>query len=141
MFDYRFTHPNGREYCRAVYNEATHWLHATWKGVVTTQDGQTGATEMLRQLCLPQVPYLLNDNSQVQGPWFDSTAWLQRVWAPQATQLGSRYVAHVLQPHTEDDLGLLLRHNPFAGKFELQFFTDVADAASWLHDCQRLQAA
>jgi hypothetical protein len=43
-----------------------------------------------------------------------------------------------LQPHTEDDLGLLLRHNPFAGKFELQFFTNLADAANWLRECQRL---
>ena len=66
--------------------------------------------------------------------------WLQRIWAPQAERLGLRYVAHVLQPHTEDDLGLLLRHNPFAGKFELQFFTTLADATSWLRDCQQLDA-
>ncbi|MGI4867104.1 MAG: hypothetical protein ACRYFZ_24515 [Janthinobacterium lividum] len=136
MLDYRFTQVDGREYCRITYSETDQWLLATWKGVVTTQDGQRGAADMLRQL--PQVPYLLNDNSQVQGPWFDSVDWLQRVWAPQAEQLGLRYVAHVLQPHTEDDLGLLLRHNPFAGKFELQFFITLADAASWLRECQRL---
>jgi hypothetical protein len=138
MLTYNFTHPDGREYCRAEYNETDHWLHATWKGVVTTPDGQRGAANMLQQLHLSQVPYLLNDNSLVQGPWFDSVDWLQRIWAPQAERLGLRYVAHVLQPHTEDDLGLLLQHNPFAGKFELQFFTNLADATSWLRDCQRL---
>ena len=140
MLIYRFTRADGREYCRAEYNEATHWLHATWKGVVTTPDGQHGAAAMLQQLQLSQVPYLLNDNSQVVGPWFDSVDWLQRIWAPQAERLGLRYVAHVLQPHTEDDLGLLLQYNPFAGKFELQFFTSLADATTWLRDCQRLDA-
>lgn len=140
MLSYHFTQPDGREYCRADYHETDNWLHATWKGVVTTANSQHGATEMLAHLGSRSVPYLLNDNSQVLGPWFDSLDWLQRIWVPQAEQLGLRYVAHVLQPHTEDDLGLLLRHNPFAGKFELQFFTNLADATTWLRDCQRLDA-
>jgi hypothetical protein len=140
MLTFHFNHPDGREYCRAEYHETDHWLHATWKGVVTTPDSQHGASKMIQQLQLSQVPYLLNDNTQVQGPWFDSVAWLQSIWAPQAERLGLRYVAHVLQPHTEDDLGLLLQHNPFAGKFELQFFTNLTDATSWLRDCQRLDA-
>ncbi len=138
MLDYHLTHANGREYCHATYNETDRWLHATWKGVVTTQDGQAGAREILQLLRVPQVPYLLNDNSQVLGPWFDSVDWLQHIWAPQAERLGLRYVAHVLQPHTEDDLGLLLQHNLFADKFELQFFTSLEDATCWLRDCQRL---
>ena len=137
MLDQHLTRPDGREYCRATYHEATHCLHATWKGVVTTQDGQRGATELLRLLPQPEVPYLLNDNSQVLGPWFDSIDWLQRIWVPQAGRLGLHYVAHVLQPHIEDGLGLLLRQNPFAGKFELQFFTSVEDADCWLRECQQ----
>jgi hypothetical protein len=106
--------------------------------VVTTQDGHSGATDLLQQLPTAQVHYLLNDNSQVLGPWFDSVDWLQRIWGPHAERLGLRYVAHVLQPHVEDDLGLLLRQNPFAGKFELQFFTTVADAECWLLECQQV---
>jgi hypothetical protein len=137
MLSHRFTTVTGQEFCFAEYHEADHWLQATWRGVVTTQDSQRGAAEMLRLLRATQAPYLLNDNSQVQGPWFDSVAWLRHIWAPQAEQFGLRYIAHVLQPHTEDDLGLLLRHNPFAGKFELQFFNNLADAAQWLRDCQR----
>jgi hypothetical protein len=40
---------------------------------------------------------LLNDNSQLTGPWFESTDWLAHVWLPQAEHLGLRYVAHVVQ--------------------------------------------
>ena len=137
MLQHSIARSNGLIFCQAEYQEADYWLRATWQGILTTQDGQHVATELLRLFGLTQVPYLLNDNSQVQGPWFDSVDWLQRIWAPQAERLGLRYVAHVLQPHTEDDLGLLLRHNPFAGKFELQFFTTLPDAANWLRECQR----
>jgi hypothetical protein len=66
-----------------------------------------------------QYLYLLNDNSQIKGPWFDSVDWLQRVWAPQAASLGLRYVAHVAQPHTEADLGSVLVSEPFSNHFEV----------------------
>ena len=137
MFDYRFAHPGGREYCRATYSEAARWLHLTWTGVVTTDDSHHAATELLHNLTSAEVTYLLSDNSQVLGPWLDSVDWLQRIWAPQAGRLGLCYVAHVLQPHIEDDLGLLLSQNPFAGKFELQFFITLDDADCWLRECQR----
>ena len=139
MLDYHFAHPGNPEYCRATYHETTRWLHLTWAGVATTADGHCAAAELLRQLpATAQVQCLLNDNSQVLGPWFDSLDWLQRLWVPQARRLGLGYVAHVPQPHTEDDLGLLLRQNLFAGKFELQFFTTVADAECWLLECQQV---
>jgi hypothetical protein len=76
------------------------------------------------------VLYLLNDNSQITGPWFDSVDWLQRVWAPQAASLGLRYVAHVAQPHTEADLGSVLVSEPFSNHFEVQVFSSSEDAAT-----------
>jgi hypothetical protein len=127
-------------FCLTEYIPAEGWLRTIWQGFVAplnAEQGATGALEALRQM---PSPYLLNDNSQIQGPWFDSVDWLQRVWAPQATHLGLRYVAHVLQPHTEADLSFLLTKDPFADKFELQFFTTVEEAAAWLRDCQRRSA-
>lgn len=66
--------------------------------------------------------YLLNDNSRIQGPWFDSMNWLQRA-----------------RPHTKDDLGSILWHNPFDNLFEVQVFLSVDEASDWLRDC-RLRA-
>ncbi|QKG52172.1 hypothetical protein [Hymenobacter sp. BRD67] len=130
-------HPNGLAYCITEYVPAEHWLRTTWQGFVSPADAEKGALAALEPLGLQAIPYLLNDNSQIQGPWFDSAAWLQHVWAPQANRLGLRYVAHVAQPHTEGDLGALLRHDPFAGQFELQIFSTMEQAKGWLHDCQR----
>ncbi|UOQ51381.1 hypothetical protein [Hymenobacter cellulosivorans] len=77
---------------------------------------------------------LLNDNSGVTGPWFDSIDWLEHVWAPQVAALGLRYVAHVLP--TNDFPSVLPPANTFAGQFELQIFSTVAEAEQWLRSCR-----
>lgn len=127
---------DGRPFCVTEYIAAEGWLRATWKGHVTVADAEQGALAALEPLRIGTVLYLLNDNSQIKGPWFNSLDWLKRVWAPQAAQLGLRFVAHVMQPHTEADLEEVLTHNPFAEFFELQLFSTVGQAAAWLHDCQ-----
>ena len=128
----------GKVFLTMTYEPQNNLTFNVWQGYLTLDSIMNGSNVGIDFLTQTRCPYLLNDNSQVVGPWFDSVDWLQRLWAPQAQRLGLRYVAHVLQPHTEDDLGLLLQHNPFAGKFELQFFTSLADATTWLRDCQRL---
>ncbi|MGI4741093.1 MAG: hypothetical protein ACRYG7_38495 [Janthinobacterium lividum] len=126
--------------CLTEYIPAERWLRTTWQGYVAPTSAEQGAEGMLEVLHMSPTRYLLNDNSQIQGPWFDSVDWLQQVWAPQATRLGLRYVAHVLQPHTEADLGLVLAKDPFAGEVELQLFTTVAEATRWLRECQQRDA-
>ncbi|AMR25881.1 hypothetical protein A0257_01400 [Hymenobacter psoromatis] len=133
-------HFTNHAFCLTEYIPAEGWLRTTWRGFVAPLNAEQGAASALQALHQTPSPYLLNDNSQIQGPWFDSVGWLQRVWVPQATHLGLRYVAHVLQPHTEADLSFLLTKDPFADKFELQLFTTVEEAAAWLRDCQRRNA-
>jgi len=130
---------NGQAFCTTEYIAAERWLRTTWQGFVSPTDAEHGAQAAVEPLAISEVHYLLNDNSQVKGPWFDSVDWLQQVWAPQATQLGIRYVAHVLQPHTEADLNGVLDQDPFAGQFELQLFSTVEEATAWLRDCRRQQ--
>ena len=122
--------------CITEYVPAEHWLRTTWQGFISPADAELGAEAILVPLQHKPIPYLLNDNSQVRGPWFDSLRWLQRVWGPRAAHLGLRYVAHVAQPHTEADLESVLQHMPFQNMFEVQVFAAVEDAASWLRDCR-----
>jgi hypothetical protein len=130
---------NGQAFCTTEYIAAERWLRTTWQGFVSPADAEQGAQAAVEPLDISEVPYLLNDNSQLQGPWFDSVEWLQQVWAPQAARLGIRYVAHVLQPHTEATLSNVLARDPFAGQFELQLFSTVEEATAWLRDCRRQQ--
>jgi len=123
--------------CITEYVPAERWLRTSWQGFVSPADAEQGAQAALETLQSGPIPCLLNDNSQIKGPWFDSVSWLRRVWAPQAARLGLRYVAHVAQPHTEADLGSVLLRNPFHNLFEVQVFITVEDATAWLRDCQR----
>lgn len=112
------------------------WLRATWSGYVTQGDAMSGALNYLAQVGPFHALYFLNDNTDLRGPWFDSLEWLERVWLPQAIQLGLRYIAHVVQADTHHDILTLHCSVPIADVFELQLFDDVASAQEWLRACQ-----
>lgn len=128
------TGSNGGSTCTLAYDEMERWLSATWKGHVNPIEAQAGAEAYLR--CYTQAPsaLLLNDNSQLQGPWFDSLDWLGEVWVPQAKHLGLRYVAHVVQAEHHADI--LSARFPKLLPFELQIFQEVSDAQQWLRQCR-----
>ena len=141
MHRHILTHSDGLEFCTTDYEEESQWVRTTWRGFVTAQDGEGGAMQTLEVLRITHIPYLLNDNSLVEGPWFDSVEWLERVWAPQATRLGLRAVAHVMQPDPNAGLDAARLHDTFAGLFDLQLFANVAEAETWLRERQAQQGA
>lgn len=120
----------GSSACSFTYNAAERWLQASWRGYVAPHDAQRGADTYLQLAQHQPSPYLLNDNSLAQGPWFDSLDWLREVWMPHATRLGLRYVAHVQQANRHHDV--LLLSGVCRLPFDLQIFRDVDDACEWL---------
>jgi hypothetical protein len=69
-------------FCALSYNEAEEWLQAVWHGHVDPMEAHRGAQAYLEHAGRVPSPFLLNDNSQLQGPWFDSLDWLADVWVP-----------------------------------------------------------
>jgi hypothetical protein len=124
-------------HCTLTYEKCAGWLRATWSGYVNTTDALSGATTYLEQVGPLHCLYLLNDNVGLQGPWFDSTRWLEHVWLPQAQQLGLRYLAHVVQANTHVDI-LTLRYprHHISDALELQLFSELVPAEEWLRSCQ-----
>jgi hypothetical protein len=124
--------------CILSYEKVDGWLRATWVGYVDTTDAMQGAMTYLEQVGPMHCLYLLNDNVALQGPWFDSTRWLEAAWLPQAQRLGLRYVAHVVQADTHIDI-MTLRYPPhhLVDALELQLFHDIASAEEWLRSCQQ----
>ena len=116
------------------------WLRATWRGFVDMQEALRGADTYLRTLQGLHNPCLLNDNGELTGPWFDSIEWLERMWVPQAVQMGLRYVAHVVQADSLSDILTVHFNKGTAGALELQIFQQVPEGEEWLRSCQR-QAA
>lgn len=126
--------------CTLSYDEANHWLVGTWSGFVDQHEAERGMLNYLRQLQLVCSACLLNDNSGLRGPWFDSVRWLAEVWAPEAARLGLRYVAHVVQADTLHDVLTESLRTPLRSVFELQIFQTVAEAQHWLRHCQQAEA-
>lgn len=127
--------PGDGSSCTLIFDEQHDWLRATWKGFVDNGEAARGAESYLAKLSIVRCAYLLNDNSQIQGPWFDSVEWLQRTWAPQASQMGLRYVAHITH-RFQDEWAVLHSQKPFQNQFEVQLFETVAEAEEWLTSCQ-----
>ncbi len=130
--------PRDHSSCALTYEEAEHWLRAMWRGYVDPVEAMYGAEAYLRHVADKPSALLLNDNSQLQVLWFESTDWLAHVWVPQAARLGLRYVAHVVQIDGHYDIITMLK--PTALPFELQFFQNVADAQHWLRECRAAHA-
>jgi hypothetical protein len=130
-----------RSTCLLTYEESEQWLQATWSGYVDPTEAMHGAEAYLQHAGQHPCAFLLNDNSQLRGPWFESTDWLVDVWVPQAKQLGLRYVAHILQADQHYDV-LTLRL-PTAGHvpFELQIFQEVDAARQWLRQVRDAHVA
>ena len=117
--------------------EPAGWLRATWRGFVDMEEALRGAGDYLRYLEQLHNPCLLNDNVELMGPWFDSIEWLERIWVPQATTMGLRYVAHVVQADALSDILTVHFNQGTAGALELQIFQQLPEAEEWLRSCQR----
>jgi hypothetical protein len=112
---------------RCILNqEPDGWLRATWRGFVDMEEALRGATNYLHTLQNLRNPCLLNDNVELMGPWFDSIEWLERIWMPQATGMGLRYVAHVVQADSLSDILTVHFDKGTAGALELQIFQQVS---------------
>jgi hypothetical protein len=128
------TDPKDNSTCTLLYDETEQWLTTIWKGYIDPLEAQEGAAAYLRHAAQQPCARLLNDNSQLQGPWFDSLDWLGEVWVPQAARLGLHYVAHVVQADRLTDT--ISSQLPLSLPFELQIFQDLADAQQWLRECR-----
>ncbi|MGI4871683.1 MAG: hypothetical protein ACRYFX_10945 [Janthinobacterium lividum] len=124
------TDPRDHSSCALSYDEQEGWIQAIWSGYVDPAEAMRGAEAYLHRAAQAPCELLLNDNSRLSGPWFDSLDWLAEVWVPQAVRLGLRYVAHIVQANQHYDV--LTSRLPAQLPFELQIFQSTTDARHWL---------
>lgn len=124
------TDPRDHSACALSYDETEHWIQAVWQGHVDQAEAMKGAEAYLQHAIRVPCNYLLNDNSMLRGPWFESLEWLLHVWVPQAERLGLRYVAHIVQADVHHDI--FTNHHEVSLPFDLQIFQNPEDARHWL---------
>ncbi|WP_426491780.1 hypothetical protein [Hymenobacter sp. 102] len=133
--------PDDAVYCQLTYDPKSHWLRTKWQGFVGPDLAMQGGVASLEMLNIYHCPYLLNDNSALEGPWFDSVYWLTREWGPAAARAGLRYVAHVTQAHKFATSFTATPVHMLFTAFEIQLFDTTTEAVEWLSSCQSQEEA
>jgi hypothetical protein len=123
--------------CTLSYEESEQWLYATWSGLIGNHEAMQGAHNYLDKVVAHPSAFLLNNNLDLHGPWFNSVEWLEHAWLPQAQRLGLRYIAHVVQADKGADVLTMTPADHLNGLLELQLFHDLDAAKNWLHSCQQ----
>ncbi|MCA8829965.1 hypothetical protein [Hymenobacter pini] len=131
--------PDNSVYCKISYYPESQWLHTVWQGYVSPDLAHQGGTASLEMLNEFHCPYLLNDNSRLEGPWFDSMYWLTHEWGPAAAQAGLRYVAHVTRANNFATSFTATPLHMLFNAFEIQLFDNAPEAVEWLSSCQEQQ--
>jgi hypothetical protein len=111
---------------------ANAYLHAHWIGIQNLETMKKGWNTYLSILKEQPCSKLLNCHKELIGPWDIANDWLTTVWAPAATSLGLRYMAHVLAPGIYGQKSFHLLHHRISDMMEIKVFEDVAEAQVWL---------
>ena len=140
MIECLLSSPESPEFCRLRYLRAQKQLNVSWQGNVTGPLAQEGAQTALDILRNHQCNCLFNDNTELQGPWFDSLLWLAQRWAPAAAESGVQYVAHVVRAGTLATTFLAAPTHHLFTQFEIQIFDLLSEANDWLASCRKEKA-
>lgn len=126
----------GKVYITIEYEAANHWVYNNWIGYQTYVGIIAGADACLQPLRDHNCPYLLNDNTQVIGPWDHAVEWIVTNWAPRAIQQGLTHFAHVVSPESLAAISGEAMHIGIGGSLQMRMFGDITEAKTWLHEAQ-----
>lgn len=124
----------GISYLETRYEKEQKWVNNNWIGYVMVEEVKAGADACLDLVKENGCSKLLNDNTNLTGPWDQANEWIATNWMPRALALGLKQFAHVV---SEDVFGAIsaedmqTRVNEF--DFEMRIFSSKSEAEQWLH--------
>ncbi|MET3979745.1 PAS domain S-box-containing protein [Mucilaginibacter sp. UYP25] len=118
-----------------IYNEEKQRLDVDWTGFQDMTSVKNGGAQMLRMLAHNKVNKVFNDNTHVLGNWSEAAEWTGKEWFPAMEAAGLRYFAWVFSPSAFSKLAAEKSVDLKVGDVVTQFFTDTAEAGSWLEQC------
>ncbi len=120
-------------YYTVEHDKANNWNYSNWIGFVTVEEVKEACLKGLALIEKNKCANLLNDNSQISGPWSGANEWIASVWMPKALGLGLKRFAHVVSPNVFSALSAEQLVNKVEGlDFEMRIFKTKQDAQDWL---------
>lgn len=120
-------------YYSVEYDKANNWNYSNWVGFVTVEEVKEACLKCLAMIESNKCPNLLNDNSQISGPWSGANEWIASVWMPKALSLELKRFAHVVSPNVFSALSAQQLVSKVEGMgFEMRIFKTKQEAQHWL---------
>ena len=127
----------GKVYLSIAYDPANGWVYNNWTGYQTYVGIVAGADACLVALRENACAYLLNDNTEVVGPWDHAVEWIVTDWAPRAIAQGLTHFANVVSPESLAALSAEAMYVGIAGRLEMRLFGTRPEAQAWLRGAQQ----
>jgi hypothetical protein len=120
-------------YYTMEHDPINNWNYSNWIGFVTVEEVIKGCELGLQFMKGWPNDKLLNDNSEISGPWSGANEWIANQWMPQALKLGLKKFAHIVSPNFFSQLSAKqLVTKIEASNFEMRIFESRKDAEDWL---------
>ena len=111
------------------YDPENKYLYCNWLGFQNKESIMKSGFIILDLLKQKKVSKVLNDNSQVTGPWQEAAEWTATVWFPQMIESGLKHFAWIFSPNIFSELSAK-KAMPSSGI--VKSFNSYNDALSWL---------
>ncbi|MEM1406859.1 MAG: hypothetical protein AAGG59_08805 [Bacteroidota bacterium] len=113
-----------------LYDAEKKIMYDHWTGFQTVDNVMDGCEKILKLFkekseCIN----ILNDNSQVTGPWQGATEWVSNVWFPKMIDAGLQHFAWVLSSNIFAELSA---KNVSSDGDIIQYFNDYKQAEKFL---------
>ncbi len=131
------TNAFGKVFLTIEYEADNNLLYNNWLGYQTADSIMKGANTTLELMTQTRCPYLLNDNTNITGPWDHAVAWIAEDWTPRAIAVGLTHFAHVVSPESFAALSAEAMAASVGDSFRMRIFGSVQDARQWLYSMQR----
>lgn len=112
------------------YEASTHILYWQWIGFQNKDSIVTSGAVILDIVKKRGITKVLNDNSLVNGSWWEAAVWMADVWFPQMIEAGLKNFAWILSPNIFTELSARRAIEPH--KETVRPFYSFEEAHKWL---------
>lgn len=123
---------SGDVYFVAEREAGNAYIQANWIGIQSLETIMYGANQLLIMLQKQPCSTILNNQSELIGPWDDGALFLGKAWAPKARQLGVKNFVQVLAPGIYGKRSFEKFKQVAVQHFQIETFELETDAKAWL---------
>ncbi|WP_158826143.1 PAS domain S-box protein [Mucilaginibacter lacusdianchii] len=114
------------------FHDAENYISVQWNGFHNLHSVRDVCNRICSQVEKTGCPNLLNDNTNVLGPWDDAIEWLINEWFPTMERIGLANIALVYSASTFSKLSALHTIEQVKENICIKSFKERGEALNWL---------